>query len=180
MLKDSFNKDKDIAKLFLLVINSFNQQIRFNSSGEFNVPVGKQYYNKNIEEKISRIRERISFMDKKIKITNKNYKEVLKNLDNNSIYYFDPPYYLGNATYNATWNENEEKNLLLEIKKIHELGFKFMLSNVIESKNHTNKYLYDWIHSNNFKVLEINKDYKNSNYQRKDYKPDREILVFNF
>jgi len=40
-LNDDYNKDKKIEKLLVLVLFGFNQQIRFNSNNEFNIPVGK-------------------------------------------------------------------------------------------------------------------------------------------
>lgn len=40
-LKNDYNKDKDIAKLFVLVVYGFNHFLRFNRKNEFNVPVGK-------------------------------------------------------------------------------------------------------------------------------------------
>src|SRR3989344_6988674 len=47
-LRNEFNKDKArIDLLLVLVLYSFNNQIRFNGSGDFNLPVGKRDYNGN-------------------------------------------------------------------------------------------------------------------------------------
>lgn len=47
MVEDSAEKDF----LFLtLVIYGFNNQIRFNSNGEFNMPVGKRDFNNSIRK----------------------------------------------------------------------------------------------------------------------------------
>lgn len=40
-LRDSYNKTPNNAKLFVLIIFSFNHFLRFNKNGEFNAPVGK-------------------------------------------------------------------------------------------------------------------------------------------
>ncbi len=45
-LRSEFNKEKTrIDLLLVLVLYSFNNQIRFNSKGDFNLPVGKRDYN---------------------------------------------------------------------------------------------------------------------------------------
>ena len=50
-LREDFNNSKDTgyyhyAMLYTLILYSFNNQIRFNSNGQFNLPVGKRDYNK--------------------------------------------------------------------------------------------------------------------------------------
>ncbi len=40
-LKQNYNENKTVEKLFVLILFGFNQQIRFNSEGNFNIPVGK-------------------------------------------------------------------------------------------------------------------------------------------
>ena len=45
---------------YVLIVYSFNNQIRFNSKGEFNLPVGKRDFNKNMEKKLSEFIDRIS------------------------------------------------------------------------------------------------------------------------
>ncbi len=49
MLKTDYNKNKnDMYKLYLLVIYGFNRMLRYNSSGEYNIPVGNVDFNKNV------------------------------------------------------------------------------------------------------------------------------------
>ena len=57
----------------------------------------------------------------------------------------------------------------------------FALSNVLESKNKENKILKDWILENNFYCNYLEKDYSNSNYQRKAKNSiSVEVLVTNY
>ena len=44
--------------LYVIIVYAFNNQIRFNSNGEFNLPVGKRDFNKKMEQKL------IDFIDK--------------------------------------------------------------------------------------------------------------------
>lgn len=47
-LKNAYNADKSALKLFVLIIFAFNNQIRFNAKGEFNLPVGNADFNANV------------------------------------------------------------------------------------------------------------------------------------
>jgi site-specific DNA-adenine methylase len=53
-VRDEFNKDKTRTDLLLtLILYSFNNQIRFNSNSDFNLPVGKCDYNGNSRKNIA-------------------------------------------------------------------------------------------------------------------------------
>ena len=98
-------------------------------------------------------------------------------------FYFDPPYYLGEATYNENsgWNKEKEIELLDFIKKIDDKGNKFALSNVIEHKGMKNDILIDWCKNNNFIINNLNYNYNNSNYHKLNKKdPTKEVLITNY
>lgn len=186
-LKKDFNKDKNVSKLLVLVLFGFNQQIRFNSKDQFNIPVGKFFWNNYHKQKL------INFIDnsknKKSVIRNQNFDEfidgVLKEVNKeNSVFYFDPPYLVTNATYNKEWNIENEKLLLKKLQYLTDNGYKWFLSNVEESKGISNEYLKEFIKKNKKKIEihEINKvSYRNSNYQRKNAdSKDKEILIKGF
>ena len=91
-----------------------------------------------------------------IKFLNDDYTKLNKYENRkNSFFYFDPPYYLGEATYNENsgWNEEKEKGLLEFIKNIDKNGNRFALSNVIEHRGMKNELLINWCKENNFKIL---------------------------
>lgn len=53
-VRNEFNKDKRRIDLLLtLILYSFNNQIRFNSNGDFNLSVGKRDYNGNSRKNIA-------------------------------------------------------------------------------------------------------------------------------
>jgi len=53
-MRSDYNTDKnDFVKLYLLLIYGFNRIIRFNSSGDFNLPVGNVDFNQNVYNALS-------------------------------------------------------------------------------------------------------------------------------
>lgn len=51
--------------LYVLIVYAFNNQIRFNKKGEFNLPVGKRDFNKKMREKLSIFIDRLKSGDYK-------------------------------------------------------------------------------------------------------------------
>ena len=170
---------------YVLIVFSFNNQIRFNKRGEFNLPVGKRDFNIKMREKL------IKFIDR---IHEKDYEFIAKDFSNISVeevedlsfVYADPPYLITTASYNEQggWSKEHEKDLLRFLDKLNSKGIKFALSNVMESKNKKNEILYNWIISNKDKYIVhyLNNDYSNSNYQTKnrDKNSTVEVLITNY
>lgn len=183
-LKKDFNNYKEVdllhyEMLYLLIVFGFNNQIRFNSKGEFNLPVGKRDFNKQIKKKL------ICFSSKL-----KNQNAEFLNLDfkkyefkENDFIYADPPYLITTASYNENggWSKSKEKELLDYLKKADGKGVKFALSNVLTHKGKINDLLIEWANKNNFNIHHLNKNYNNSNYHtsNKDKKTD-EVLITNY
>jgi len=175
-LREDFNKRTtfDYAyyiTLYVLVVYAFNNQIRFNRKGEFNLPVGKRDFNKKMREKLSLFIDRLKSGD--YKFDSFDFKD-LPNTDWNekTFVYADPPYLITCATYNEQdgWNESMEKSLLAYLDNLHERGMRFALSNVLHSKGKENKLLIEWINRNigKYRVIYLDYNYSNSNYQTKD------------
>jgi adenine-specific DNA-methyltransferase len=182
-LRDEFNKNKSRYDLLLvLIFYSFNNQIRFNSTGSYNLPVGKRDYNGNSRRNLAAFNQAAN--DKNITFTNRDFREIEKiKFTKNDFIYLDPPYLLGLATYNEKggWTQNDEEDLYRLLTKISKNGIRFALSNVIEHKGEYNLMLKNWIIKNNFKMHKINYNYNNSNYHStaKNNKTT-EVLVTNY
>lgn len=165
-----------------LVIYAFNHQIRFNSNGEYNMPVGKRDFNSSIRKNLLEFCRKL--VVKNISFVNADYKKFeLNSLTSNDFCYFDPPYYLGDASYNENdgWNENKEKELLEYINKVNQHGIKFALSNVTEHKGFKNEILIDWAIENQYNIHNLNYNYSNSNYHLKDKNQvTKEVLITNY
>lgn len=185
-LRTDYNKmqkaKKSIMYFYVLVVYAFNNQIRFNSKGEFNLPVGKRDFNSKIEKKLIDFIMRIQQQKCEFK-TNSFETFDFSKLKEDDFVYVDPPYLITCASYNekAGWTEKHERLLLKKLDTLDKKNIKFALSNVIESKGETNTILKDWLELNpKYTINKIKKDYSNSNYQRR-YKHDAfEVLITNY
>lgn len=185
-LRNDYNHMKDSEEkdfIFLtLVIFAFNHQIRFNSKGEFNMPVGKRDFNSSIRKNLLEFCRKLVI--KNISFVNSDYKNFeINSLTEKDFCYFDPPYYLGDASYNENdgWNENKEKELLEYLNKVNKHGVKFALSNVTEHKGLKNEILIDWAIENQYNIHNLNYNYSNSNYHIKDKNQiTKEVLITNY
>ena len=177
-MKGDYNKTKDIKLLFPLIIYGFNHYLRFNKKNVFNVPVGKVDFHSKLQQKTLDFLKK--FQEKKVQFFNLDYKDPTLYLYPKGIYYFDPPYLVTQAPYNSHWSDENEKELLDFLMKIHHQKFKFALSNVLFSNGKENKILLDWLGKNNFNVQKLTRQYKNSNYRKKNLSLAQEVLVTNF
>lgn len=170
--------------LFVMIVYAFNNQIRFNSSGEFNLPVGKRDFNNKIQEKLSKFIERLK--EQNSIFTCFDFRDFkIENLNENDFVYADPPYLITCATYNEQggWTEKDEYDLLAFLDNLSKNRIKFALSNVLSSKGKENKILKAWIERNVncYRVIHLNYNYANSNYQTKDKtKSSDEVLIVNY
>lgn len=186
-LRTNFNsrKTKDAKyylMLYTLIVYSFNNQLRFNSKGEFNLPVGKRDFNSSMQTKLNVFIDRLKKYNTKFLC--KDFREMdMEKYGKNSFVYIDPPYLITCATYNEKegWKNEDELDLLNYIDNLHSKGIKFALSNVLTNKGKSNKLLLDWIKRNKYKIHYLDYSYKNSNYHTKDKitKP-QEVLITNY
>lgn len=186
-LRKTFNSyivkdDRYYILLYVLIVYSFNNQLRFNSKGHFNLPVGKRDFNSKMKMKLSLFIDRIK--SSKFSFTNFDFRAFpIEKIDKSSFVYIDPPYLITCATYNEKngWTEKDEADLLVYLKKLDAKGIKFALSNVLSNKGKENIQLLNWIRENKYKVINLDYSYGNSNYHTKDKisKP-QEVLVVNY
>ena len=171
-LRKAYNDNPDWIKFYTLITCSFSNQIRFNSNGKFNMPYGKRYYNKSLQEKLKIF---VGEMHKKdIQFWNKDFREC--KFFSDYFIYVDPPYLNSTATYNENggWSKNDEKDLLNMLDIVDRNG-RFALSNNLK---YDNPYLDEW--KNKYNIHYLSGDYSNCNYQKKDKSKDCEILITNY
>ena len=179
MKYDSIEKDF----LFLaLVIYGFNNQIRFNSNGEFNMPVGKRDFNNSLRKNLKNFITKLK--TKNIEFVNSDFREFAIETNKNTLVYCDPPYFLGTASYNENggWTKQDEIDLLNYLTILDSKGIKFALSNVIEHKGATHGMLEAWIREHNYTIHYITCDYNNSNYHKQEGNVTKtvEVLITNY
>lgn len=183
ILKSDYNNSKDSLLFLMLIIYGFNNQIRFNKKNEFNLPIGKRDFNSSLRNKLRLFKERISNID--ISFISDDFRrlDIEKLIVEQAFLYLDPPYILGNASYNENggWTEQDEMDLLTFLEKCNSCGIKFALSNVMIHKGKVHELLLNWCLNNGFNINYLNYSYKNANYHKKDRDLDtKEVLVTNY
>ncbi len=170
--------------LYVLIVYAFNNQIRFNARGEFNLPVGKRDFNRRMEQKLLAFMARIHEQD--CAFTCRDFREFdTAGLTGRDFVYADPPYLITCATYNEKggWNEALEEELLAFLDRLHHQGVPFALSNVLRSKGRENHILLGWLEANRgtYRPVPLRYSYANSNYQTKDRtSSSEEVLILNY
>lgn len=185
LLRDEYNSistsaHKDLL-LLTLIFYSFNNQIRFNASGKFNMPVGKRDFNGCARNNLKRFSSKIKKKD--ISFYSFDFEKLENKLNTNCFVYCDPPYFLGTASYNENdgWTEKDESRLLDFLVRLDKKGIKFALSNLIEHHGKKHNMLINWIAENHFNTIYIKSKYTNSNYHLKNKtQPSIEVLITNY
>ena len=185
-LREYFNNLKETNPdyylyFYILIVYSFNNQIRFNSDGQYNLPVGKRDFNKRMQKKLEVFLSHIE----NIEFRNSSFENIaIDLLSANDFVYADPPYLITCATYNEknAWNEDNEQCLLKYLDSLSNRNIKFALSNVLSSNGKENAILKEWLKSNpNYICHHLDFSYKNSNYHKKQISSvTDEVLITNY
>ena len=188
-LREYFNalkrKDKKYyTYLYVLIIYAFNNQIRFNSKGEYNLPVGKRDFNGDMQTKLKKFVARLQ--EKQCSFISRDFRYFSsQRLTPQDFLYADPPYLITCATYNEKegWNTQKEKCLYKYLDSLNEHHIRFALSNVLSSKGKTNEILKAWLneHVGVYACHHLDYNYSNSNYHTIDRSTGSdEVLVTNY
>ena len=181
-LRERYNETKRSPFMFYtLVAHSFNNQIRFNKKGEFNMPFGmnRSSFNPTLRKRFVEFVDKLHTLD--VEFYSKDFREFnTHDFKTNDFIYIDTPYLGTVATYNENggWTEKDERDVHEFLDRLNGKGIKFALSNVFESKGQSNDILKDWAKQYNVHYLDIS--YGNCNHQRKSKAPDVEVLVTNY
>lgn len=108
--------------LFLFINRTcFNGVSRYNKSGNFNVPLGRNQPNWNdIKERLMELHQLLKISRNKITFYNECYSDFVKNFSRQiSFLYCDPPYDSTFSLYNSKNFENDDQNTLYELLQNH-------------------------------------------------------------
>lgn len=151
-------KRRDPKMLYLLVLYGFHQQLRFNSSYEFNNPVGNSGFNEKIFEKLVSFCRRLQ--EQNVLFLTGDFEKTLDYIQKDTFVYCDPPYLITLGSYNDGkrgfngWDKTDELRLYAFLDTLHERGVKFMMSNVLEHKELKNELLRDWARKRKYTIIE--------------------------
>ncbi len=166
----------DLCKLYLLLIYGFNRMLRFNSKGNFNLPVGNVDFNQNTKDAI------IAYLDvvsqRQVTFTSLDFSVFLRGLDyrQDDLIYLDPPYLITFSEYNKLWNDETEMTLLALLDELNGNGVHFAISNVTHYKGRINSIFSEWMRQYNVYPIKSNYISFNDNTIKKF----SEVLVTNY
>jgi DNA adenine methylase Dam len=181
-LRDYYNSGNRTWDVFYtLVCYAFNNQIRFNSKGVFNMPFGERYFNPALRNKFTEFVACLKSKD--ISFVARDFRDLKPDkLNPNDFVYADPPYRISCASYNegGGWTENDDTDLFNLLDSLNSNGVKFALSNVVKNNGMVNELLLEW--SSKYTVHRIDISYSNSSYhrKRKTEQDTTEVLVTNY
>ena len=178
-LSDKSTSEANIM-LYTLMIYAFNNDIRFNSDGDFNLPVGKTDFNSQNVNRLRDYIERVNNLNAEFVCTNFNSPKMKELVDVADFVYMDPPYLLGDAVYNSSWNNTQEYELLDFIESLEVNNKNYALSNVMQKTGRINEPLSYWCHKHQDKVdvIKIDYNYKSASYNKKNRDAkEQEVLV---
>ena len=156
-LREDYNASKsDYIKLYLLLIYGFNRMLRFNNSGNFNLPVGNVDFNKNVLEALDDYLNFIATHD--VVFHADDYVSFIRQqtLGPDDFVYLDPPYLITFSEYNKLWNSERESELYDLLDELDGQGVRFGLSNMLVHKGKTNEILQNWSRRYNIHPVKSN------------------------
>jgi len=178
-LKYNYNhieKGENLYKLYILLIYGFNRMIRFNKSGQYNLPVGNVDFNNNVIKALNNYFEKVK--KQKIKWYNLDYIDFLANVQpkKEDFLYFDPPYLITFSEYNKLWNEQNEKQFVCLLDELNKHKIRFACSNVLFYKGKNNSIFDNW--AKKYNIIPMKSNY--ISYHDNSIKNFKEVLVTNY
>lgn len=184
-LRDDYNNnpERTPAMFFALVAHGFNNQIRFNRHGHFNIPFGKRTFNDRMFKSFTDFSERLKQLS--LTFTNHHFAELSITEPDSTLVYCDPPYLITSATYNvrtgnsAGWSADDESELEDWLDALDSSGVRWALSNVTHHQGKVNEQLLKF--AEKYRTHELTHSYANVSYHKKDRtSATREVLITNY
>lgn len=180
-LRDKYNLTPKAKRspimLYALVLFGFQQQIRFNSEHNFNNPCGSRRFNDKLISKLVSFSRKIKTLN--IEFRNESFVDLESLINEQTFFYFDPPYRETTAAYNdgkrgfEGWNLSHEKDLFKFMDRINEANAKFMFSYIIESNGFHNREVETWAYAQGYHIIEIGDT-------QGRYNDRKEVIIINY
>jgi DNA adenine methylase len=175
-MRVDYNSSHNPFLLYLLVIYGFNRFMRFNSNGEFNLPVGNVDFNQKVVSSLNEYFE--SVQGRQIKFFSIDFQEFLDYAQPTAddLVYLDPPYLITFSEYNKLWNEDSEIRLIDYLDRLNESGARFAVSNILWHRKRYNGMFNRW--AQRYKIVKIQSNY--ISFHDNTVKDSIEVLVKNY
>lgn len=181
-LRAEFNERywNDPFRFFALLQSCTNNMIRYNKEGGFNQTHGKRTITPTTERKIHDFKRAISSTNTSLEFRAWPYEGflewILETLPvDDTFVFFDPPYLISEAGYNAFWTYEMESNLYEWLHTLDEKGYRWGMTNFELHKGKRN--------SGFDRISKYNKRRINTNYgkvSRKNVGETTEWYVCNY
>lgn len=168
---------RDPKMLYTLILYGFQQQIRFNTSHEFNNPAGSRWFNERLLSKF------ISFArcsrSKSVEYCSVNFTDLADRISPDSFVYADPPYRSTLGVYNdgrrgfEGWTIKHEQALCAFLDNVDRKGASFMLSYVLQVDAFFNNEVSQWATNNKYNIIDVETP-------QGRYNNRREVLITNY
>ncbi len=177
-LRKEYNENPNPLMFYVVICYAFNNQIRFNKEGNYNMPFGrnKSSFNDRLRKKFIAFVKHIQ--EQNIVIYNSSFEHMFGLVNKSVFIYADPPYLGSVASYNEQggWGGMQEHLLLTLLDRADKDGIKFALSNNLQYKN---ILLQEW--ANRYNIIEIEGNYNNCSYHKKEKTTkSKEVLITNY
>jgi DNA adenine methylase len=169
------------AQIIFLNKTCFNGLFRFNSKGEFNSPAGK-YKNPKILDEVN-LRNVSKLLEIAV-IKNTDFRNINKDIKDNSFIYFDPPYRPLNKTSSFTsyskgsFFDDDQIQLAALFYDLNQKGHKLMLSNSDPKNTDPNDDFFERIYED-FKITRV-KARRSINSIGSKRSPIYELIITNY
>lgn len=177
-MRSDYNKseNRDVFILYMLLIYGFNRMIRFNKSGDFNLPVGNVDLNQNTIKALDDYFRLVNI--KNPQWYNLDFEQFINQieLNRNDLIYLDPPYLITFSEYNKLWNNETEMRLLNLLNQLNDKNIRFAISNVTHYRGKINQIFLEW--SQQYHSYPIKSNY--ISYHDNTNKIFTEVLVTNY
>lgn len=186
-LREDYNKDKTRSDLlYLVMMRSHGNKIRFNKSKGCNITYGERE-RFDLERMLQH-----RTLTKPLEWHNNSFAVFLNKIESllsttnhkleDAVIYIDAPYQYSLAVYQDTtgaWTLQDDMVLLGLAEKLHDKGAKIVMSNVFRNREKVSQFLIDWCASvsDKFEVYHLDKDYSNSSAHKSDKKTDEVLIV---
>lgn len=150
---------RDPKMLYTLILYGFQQQIRFNSSHEFNNPPGSRWFNGCLQSKFISFSRNLQKRD--VEFTNTSFENLIDRIDEDAFVYADPPYRATLGVYNdgkrgfEGWTLEHEQKMCNFLDNIDSKGAKFMLSYVLQIDDFYNQEIADWANQHHYNIIDV-------------------------
>ena len=148
-IRDRFNEEHSPFDFLFLNRSCFNGMMRFNLSGEFNVPFCRKP-ERFRKAYVTRICNQIAWAKEKMAgkdwvFVCQDWHETLAQAQHGDFVYLDPPYNSRHADYYNRWHDEDSDELAIAVKQLN-TGFAYSTwkENKYRSNDHLEKHFSDY------------------------------------